>query len=373
MNRADMAGREAFTRDERVAALSATDPAKIEAVRRAAHETLLNTCGPGVYYRGLIEYSNICASDCLYCGIRRSNRKVRRYELDVEDLLKAAVWCAEQGYGSAVIQSGERRDGNFIDTVVEAVREIKKRTIGDSLPDGLGITLCVGEQSKETYERFFEAGAHRYLLRIETSNPNLFANIHPPGQSFEARLACLRTLREVGYQVGTGVMIGLPGQTVSDLADDVAFFVKEDIDMIGMGPFIPHEDTPLYGAPCPDEAERMRLSLLMIAMLRLSMPDINIAATTALHALDPIGREKGLLFGANVIMPLLTPADVSSDYLLYPGKPSLDETAAQSRRLLEERITDAGRWIGHNRWGDSPRALKRQKAVDKSTEAEVMR
>ncbi|MCD6327467.1 [FeFe] hydrogenase H-cluster radical SAM maturase HydE [bacterium] len=355
---ATLADRQSFSIDEMAAILSASDADDIEAIRDAAGKTLLSNCGPNVYYRGLIEYSNICNSDCRYCGIRRSNKGVNRYQLSLDRLLEAARWCAEQRFGSVVIQSGERQDEAFIETIVKALQLIKRETRSDVLPHGLGITLSIGEQTKETYRRFFEAGAHRYLLRIETSDPALFSRIHPDEQSLESRVAALRALSETGFQVGTGVMIGLPGQTSEHLANDIAFFKKINIDMIGMGPFIPHEATPLGNESLNDELQ-MRRSLLMIAMTRLAMPDINIASATALQALDPTGREKGLRFGANVIMPLLTPSDVRSDYLLYPGKPCLNESAIQCRDCLEARIKGIGRQIGYDQWGDSKHALKR--------------
>ena len=347
-----------LSREDKIRLLGATDPRTVEMIRRAAHDVLLSRCGKNVYYRGLIEISNICSRDCLYCGIRRSNSKVKRYELAIEDIVEKARWCAAQGYGSLVLQSGERSDENFVNLVAEAVRRIKSATTGGKLPRGLGITLCVGEQTRESYQKFFDAGAHRYLLRIETSNQELFSKIHPPGQKLESRLNCLKLLREIGFQVGTGVMIGLPGQTTEHLADDLEFFVRQDIDMIGMGPFIPNEDTPLWDSPRPDEKRRILLSLLMIALARLSMPDINIASTTALRAMDVEGQEKGLLFGANVIMPVLTPVTVRGDYLLYPGKPFLCEENGLA--LLEKKISEAGRTIGFDEWGDSLHALKRR-------------
>lgn len=361
---ASLIGRASFSHDEMVRVLGATNPDDIEAIRQAAERVLLEHCGPKVYYRGLIEYSNVCRCDCRYCGIRRSNRGVRRYELELDCLLEAARWCAEQGYGSVVIQSGERQDEAFIATIAKAVALIKEETRSETLPNGLGITLSVGEQTPRTYRRFFEAGAHRYLLRIETTNPRLFARVHPPEQTFESRIACLQALREAGYQVGTGVMIGLPDQTVEDLANDIAFFVENDVDMIGMGPYIPHEDTPLGKGIRVDSAQQVQLSLLMIAMTRLAMPDINIASTTALEALDPAGKVRGLLFGANVIMPLLTPVEARSDYLLYPGKPCLDKSAFQTRISLESQIERAGREVGYDRWGDSLRAVKRHAASE---------
>ncbi|MBN1593724.1 MAG: [FeFe] hydrogenase H-cluster radical SAM maturase HydE [Candidatus Coatesbacteria bacterium] len=357
---ADLRTRSDFSIDEMAEILGATRPDEIEEIRRAAENVLLENCGSEVYYRGLIEYSNICQCDCCYCGIRRSNKGVHRYELSVEQIVDAAKWCAQERYGSVVIQSGERRDKAFIKTIVEAVRLIKRETRSDALPQGLGITLSLGEQSLDSYRHFREAGAHRYLLRIETSDPSLFAQIHPNEQSFQSRLESLDALREAGFQVGTGVMIGLPGQTTRHLAGDIAFFKEKDIDMIGMGPFIPHEATPIGQTGYEiDRSTQVQRSLLMIAMTRLAMPDINIAATTALQALDPIGREKGLKYGANVIMPLLTPSEVRSDYLLYPGKPCLDESASQCRACLEARISSIGRTIGYDKWGDSRHALER--------------
>ena len=347
-----------MTHDDIVSVLTTTEADSMEEVALKAERTLLTHCGSKVFYRGLIEISNICESDCLYCGIRRSNRDTNRYELDRTQILTAAQWCAEQGYGSLVLQSGERRDKRFTDGLTDVVREIKQVTRSDVLPDGLGITLSVGEQDKDTYGRLFDAGAHRYLLRIESSNPSVFSAIHPEDQTLDARVACLDSLKQVGFQVGTGVMIGLPGQTVEDLAADIIFFRDHDIDMVGMGPFVPNESTPMSKEPCVDVNERLRLSLMMIAATRLALKDVNIAATTALQTLDPTGREKGLRFGANVMMPLLTPVEVRNDYLLYPGKPCLDETAEQCRTCLEARINSVGRTIGYNEWGDSPHSKK---------------
>lgn len=357
---AQLAAKAELDRSDLIKLLSATTPEEVEAVRAEAERVLLAHCGNGVYLRGLVEASNACACDCLYCGIRKSNRDVNRYTLSLEDILACARQCAEMGYGSMVIQSGERADKKFLDTIEEAVKRIKDETASDKQPDGLGITLCIGQQTYETYKRLYDAGAHRYLLRIESTNPKLFAQMHPAEQSFESRVACLKMLREIGYQVGTGVMIGLPGQTLEDLADDILFFSTLDIDMIGMGPFIPHPGTPMGDLPCPDVEERVRLALLMIAVTRLKLKDVNIAATTALQALDPVGREKGLKAGANVIMPQMSPTDVRADYQLYPGKPCLDENAKDCQSCLNMRIEFAGRKIGLYAWGDSIHAKKRQ-------------
>lgn len=349
----------AHTRAERIAILRTTDPDALEIIRRTAEAVLFTHCGKNVYFRGLIEFSNLCRQDCYYCGIRRSNHNINRYELSFDSILEAARRCAALGYGSLVLQSGERQDESFLSRVVEMVRRIKEETRSSQQPYGLGITLCIGEQKPETYQRFWEAGAHRYLLRIETSNPWLFSKIHPPDQTIQTRIACLNALREIGFQVGTGVMIGLPGQTLEDLADDIEFFQEHDIDMIGMGPYIPHEGTPLGHESCPDGETRLRLSLLMIAATRLALKNINIASTTALQVLHPFGREKGLQFGANVMMPQLTPLEFRRDYLLYPGKPCRDESFTQCYSCLETQIQTIRRTLGYHQWGDSRHAQQR--------------
>ena len=334
--------------------LATQDREEIEVIRHAAEHTLLKHCGDSVRLRGLIEFSNRCTADCYYCGIRRSNRAPQRYTLRLDEIVATARWCGEQGYGSVVLQAGERRDAKFTCFVSDAVRAIKAQTRSAELPNGVGITLCVGEQSAATYAEWFAAGAHRYLLRMETSSPGLFAALHPERQSWAARVACLKTLKALGYRVGTGVMIGLPGQTLDDLVDDVLFFREIGADMIGMGPYIPHTDAILPGSPeIPDAAHRLQLALRMIAATRLLLPGINIAATTALQTLAPDGREQGLRFGANVIMPQATPNRVRRQYALYDGKPCLDDSAGQCASCLEGRINSVGRHVLRNAWGDS--------------------
>ena len=335
--------------------LSTEDADELEVVRAAAERALLEHCGDSVRLRGLIEFSNRCTADCYYCGIRRSNRAPTRYTLTVEEIVETARWCGEQGYGSVVLQSGERRDGKFIRLVSAAVRAIKAATQSATLPEGLGITLCVGEQAPDTYAEWFAAGAHRYLLRMETSSPALFSALHPPAQRRESRVACLKVLKSLGYRVGTGVMIGLPGQTIDDLVDDLFFFRDIGADMIGMGPYIPHAQAALQAASVPDAATRLGLALRMIAATRLLLPSINIAATTALQTMAPDGREQGLRHGANVIMPQATPLHVRRDYTLYDGKPCLDDSAGQCAACLEGRIHSVGRRVLRDQWGDSPR------------------
>jgi biotin synthase len=353
-----------FSRQDIIRFLSTVEAGELELISQAADRTLVEHCSEKVYLRGLIEFSNICAMDCLYCGLRKNNKKVNRYCLKKEEIVAAASECAAAGFGSLVLQSGERRDAAFIDFVADVVREIKKQTVSNRLPEGLGITLCVGEHSPESYRRFFEAGAHRYLLRIETSSPGLFRKIHPPRQVLDSRLRCLEVLKEIGYQVGTGVMIGLPGQTVSMLADDILFFKKIDIDMIGMGPYICHQDTPMtryHESVDRKRDEIFRRSLLMIAAARLVLKDVNIAATTALEAMDPLGREKGVRFGANVIMPQLTPAGHCGDYLIYPGKPCVNEGKTDCRIDFANRIRSLGRTVALDQWGDPKHFFTRTK------------
>lgn len=351
---------DAFDQEAIVALLSVTELDDINAIRTRAMDVLRQHCGTQVYFRGLVEFSNQCVRNCFYCGIRLGNQRVQRYRLSEDEIVASALWCADKGYGSVVLQSGERHDAAFIELVERSVRRIKAESVSPRLPQGLGITLCVGEQSRETYERFHAAGAHRYLLRIETSSPELFAEIHPAPQAFDRRVDCLRTLRDVGFQVGTGVMIGLPGQTRRHLADDILFFRDMDVDMIGMGPYLPHQDTPLaaqHDAYGWTSADAYRTALLMIAATRIVLQDVNIAATTALQAMRPLGREEGLTFGANVVMPQLTPMEVRNDYLLYEGKPCLDESVEQCLGCLDARIQSVGRTVAYDQWGDPRHAL----------------
>ena len=307
----DIISRDEWTREDLAYAvgLEEGDPER-ELLSEAAHRVKAERVGCVSYYRGLIEFSNICVKNCLYCGIRKSHSSVHRFESTLDEILGIAKWTYENHYGSVVLQSGERTDPKFIDFVEEALRGIKRVSDGK-----LGITLCVGEQTEETYRRWFEAGAHRYLLRIEESSPELYSTLHPADghHLWSVRDACLRTLKKIGYQVGTGVMIGLPGQTAENLADDILYFKALGIDMIGMGPYIVSRGTPLGDrveaeGGNTDAACRRRfiLGLNMIAATRLALKDVNIAATTALQGLDKRGRELGLKAGANILMPIVT-------------------------------------------------------------------
>jgi len=308
--------------------------------------------GSKVYFRGLIEFSNYCIKNCYYCGIRKDNKNIRRYDIPDEAILQAAEFAYENKYGSLVLQSGERSDSQFVERISKLLYRIKKLSKGE-----LGITISLGEQTRETYKEWFKAGAHRYLLRIETSDEELYYKIHPRDDkhNFQTRLNCLYTLKELGYQTGTGVMIGLPFQTYDHLAKDLLFMKEFDVDMVGMGPYIEHHDTPLYRFK--DRLwplhRRFEVALNMIATLRILMPDINIAAATALQAIDPMGREKALKCGANIIMPNITPTANRKNYLLYENKPCTDEGADDCTHCLDVRIGMAGREVGYDEWGDS--------------------
>lgn len=342
-----------FTKENIIELLEEKDQNRVQQLYEDAFRTKIDNVGNKVYLRGLVEITNICRKNCLYCGIRRDNPSNDRYEIDIEDVIPAARFAYEQGYGSMVIQGGERHDKKFRDKITSILKEVRK--ISSESP--LGITLSLGEQPFDVYQEWFEAGAHRYLLRIESSTQELFEKIHPVDEShsFQTRLTALEDLRRAGYQVGTGVMIGLPFQTLGHLADDLLFFKNFDIDMCGMGPYLEHSQTPLYQYKdilIPKE-ERLELSLKMVAILRLMMPKINIAATTAMQSIDPAGREKAILAGANVIMPNLTLTEVRGDYSIYENKPGVGEDASITSSSLERMLQNAGIPIGYNEWGDS--------------------
>ncbi len=328
-------------------------------------ENYVQTLGRKVFFRGLVEFSNFCTKDCLYCGIRKSNHSSDRYDIDDDEIIKAAKFAYTYNYGSIVLQSGERNDPIFINRITNLLKKIKDTTDGR-----LGITISLGEQTEETYQNWFEAGAHRYLLRIETSNEELYYKIHPrdTNHNFQERINCLKSLQKTGYQTGTGVMIGLPFQTYEDLADDLLFFKDMDIDMVGMGPFIEHTETPLYQHKdiLWSLQQRFDVAINMIATLRLLMPDINIAAATALQAIDPMGREKALKYGANVIMPNITPTTHRKDYTLYENKPCTDEGAEDCSNCLNIRVEMADREIGYNEWGDSKHFFTRTSQNNKA-------
>jgi len=352
--------KESFSKDEIKFLLQLENRDEIEELGKKAYQIKKEFVGNVVYYRGLIEFSNICTKDCYYCGIRKGNAKVNRYQVTYDEILEAAKFAWENKYGSIVLQSGERSDPKFIDLLCSIVSDIKKLSNYE-----LGITLSCGEQSLENYQRLFDAGAHRYLLRIETSNPVLYKKLHPNNadHSFDTRIECIKYLRKAGFQVGSGVMAGLPFQSIDDLVEDILFFKEYNVDMLGIGPYIEHSDTPLYeySNQLLKKEDRFYLCLKMIAILRIMLKDINIASTTAMQALHLMGREKGLRFGANIIMPNITPLQYKGDYLLYEDKPCIDEDSSQCKSCLEIRIKMTGDEIGYGLWGDSKHFVSENK------------
>ena len=346
-----------LTKEELLYLMNIEDEKELAEFFNSAHKLRCSKLGDKIYLRGIIEFSNFCQKNCYYCGIRNSNQNIQRFKMDKEEILESARWIYKNNYASIVLQSGERSDDEYINYVSDLLREIKDLSNGE-----LGITLSLGEQDKKTYRRWFELGAHRYLLRIESSNKDLYQKLHPDDHSFERRLECLKSLKEIGYQVGSGVMIGLPGQTKEDLVNDLLFFKDFNIDMVGMGPYVIHEQTPLAGEIGNREKlrrENYKLGLKMIASLRSLMPDINIASTTALDALKSGGKKKGLKAGANIIMPIITHPNYRKDYQLYENKERIGVSTEEEFKefnLSEELDTE----IGFGEWGDSPHYFKRK-------------
>jgi len=295
-----------------------------------SHETRMKSYGNTVYMRGLIEFTNICKKNCVYCGIRRENKLADRYRLTLDDILECVEIGDRLGYKTYVLQGGE--DDYFTDDrMIEIIKEIKKKYPKNA------ITLSLGERSYESYKKMFEAGADRYLLRHETATKELYESLHP-GASFEERRKCLRDLKEIGYQVGAGFMVGLPNQTNKDLVNDLLFVKEFEPHMCGIGPFIPHKDTPLKD----EEAGTVEKTTTMLALIRLLLPNVLLPSTTALGSIDPVGREKGLKAGGNVVMPNLSPTSVREKYSLYDGKICTGDEAAECRKCIEGRINSAG-------------------------------
>ena len=326
---------------------------------KMAAEVKNNTVGNSIYFRGLIEFSNICDKNCLYCGLRKNNRKVTRYNIADRDIIESVMFALENNFASVVLQSGEIATDHYVKRVDRLLKEIDMLTNGK-----IRVTLSCGEQTMDTYKRWYESGAQRYLLRIESSVPSLYRKIHPDDEmhSHARRLECLYNLKELGYQTGTGVMIGLPFQTLDDLAADLLFMRTFDIDMVGMGPYLEHVDTPLYNfrETLATQQERFLLSLRMVAVLRIMMPDINIAATTAMQTIDPFGREKAVQAGANVIMPNITPGMFKKHYLPYDNKPFICETSSECLESTAKRFSVVNGKLAYGEWGDSRHYVNRK-------------
>jgi len=298
---------------------------------QTADEVRRKYVGDEVHLRGLVEFSNICKQNCLYCGLQKNNGNVERYRLSEEEIFDFAQKAVGYGYKTLVMQSGE--DGYFsTEKLVKIIKKVKTLDVA--------VTMSIGECPKEDYKAFKEAGANRFLLRIETTDPVLYAKMHP-NMSHENRMRCLKDLQELGYETGTGCLVGLPEQTLESLADDILFFKELNADMIGIGPFIPNQDTPLKDA----EGGTFELALKVMAITRLLLPDINIPATTAMETLDPKGRLIALQSGANVVMPNVTEGDYRKKYLIYPGKICLNDTPAHCRGCITGKISSIGRTV----------------------------
>lgn len=317
--------------EELVELLSGWNHEEEEYLYQQARQVRESVYGKDVYLRGLIEFTNYCRNDCYYCGIRRSNANAQRYRLTKNQILE----CCEQGYDlgfrTFVLQGGE--DGYFTDDkICSIVREIKRR-----YPD-CAVTLSIGEKSYDSYKAFFDAGADRYLLRHETANCEHYRMLHPRQLSLENRKQCLWNLKEIGYQVGCGMMVGSPGQKPEYLVEDLLFMHELQPHMIGIGPFIAHKDTPFAG----QKSGTLDDTLHLLGILRLMFPHALIPATTALGTIHPLGREMGILAGANVVMPNLSPVEVRGKYLLYDGKICTGDEAAECRLCMQRRIEKTG-------------------------------
>lgn len=295
-----------------------------------AHETRQRFYGTRVFLRGLVEFTNFCRRNCIYCGIRAANKKIERYRLTFDEILAACEKGYTLGYRTFVLQGGE--DNFYTDErIVEVVTEIKSRF------PACAVTLSIGEKDYDSYQKYYNAGADRYLLRHETASKRLYDSLHPE-MSYANRRQCLNNLKKIGYQVGAGFMVGLPGQTNEDFVADLEFLQELQPHMVGIGPFIPHKGTPL-GKVAGGTAEQ---TVTLLAIIRLLLPEVLLPATTALGTIDPLGREKGLKAGANVVMPNLSPVEVRNKYALYDNKICTGEEAAECRQCIERRIVDAG-------------------------------
>lgn len=319
-----------LSRAEIISLLS--DEANQDELLKKADKVRHDAVGDEVHLRGLIEFSNICRNNCLYCGIRRGNTKVARYHMCEEELIETARKAANIGFKTIVMQSGE--DMFYTkDRMCRIIEAIKKFDVA--------LTLSIGERPYDEYKAFREAGADRYLMRIETTDKDLYHKLDPQ-MSWQHRFDCLMQIKELGYEMGSGIMVGLPEQTIDSIADDLLFLKNIGIDMAGIGPFIPHPETPL----AHEKGGTLNLALRTMAVMRLMMPDINIPATTAMESLHPKGRLIALQSGANVVMPNVTEGEYRKLYELYPGKICVNDTPAHCRSCIGLKITSIGRTIG---------------------------
>ena len=358
-----LAEKRVLSHEEWTALISSRDKTLEEHAADLARAIATEQFGDQVFFRGIVEFSNHCRNDCLYCGIRRSNQEVGRYRLDRETILACCRYGYDLGFRTFVLQSGE--DLYFTDDRMCAIVSAIREEFGDC-----AITLSLGERDHESYQRLFDAGADRYLLRHETASDDLYRRWHPAEMSLSHRMDCLYDLKSIGYATGCGMMVGAPFQTASDLAMDMEFMADFKPEMVGMGPFIPHHATPFRNFPAGDLDE----CLYLLSLIRIMLPGVLLPATTALGTIDVHGREKGVLAGANVIMPNLSPGDVREEYLLYDGKICTGDTASTCMNCLDRRLEETGYRMVVGR-GDPPKWSKGGSAEkidvpdDKTTEA----
>ena len=308
------------------------DNSKNDWLFKLADETRKKYVGDEVHLRGLIEFSNICKRQCKYCGLRSGNKSIERYRILPAEIVKYARIAYEMGYKTIVLQSGED-DFYTVDEMCGIIRDIKKNDVA--------LTLSCGEKTYDEFKAFKDAGADRYLMRIETTDETLYEQLHP-NMSFTNRKKCLEDLKTLGYEVGTGCLVGLPGQTAESLASDILFFKEIGADMVGIGPFIPHPNTPLADFQPTDN---FTMSLKVMALTRILLKDINIPATTAMETLNPKGRIIALQSGANVVMPNVTSTEYRAKYEIYPGKICINENPAQCRGCITAKINSIGRTV----------------------------
>ncbi len=327
-------------------------PQTMEAVWERARAVRIARFGNAVYIRGLIEFTNHCKNDCYYCGIRRSNGNADRYRLTNEEILSCCREGYRLGFRTFVLQGGE--DPFFTCAKLCAL----VRAIKVAHPD-CAVTLSVGERPREEYEALYQAGADRYLLRHETADDRHYRTLHPAALSPQLRKACLKNLKEIGYQVGCGFMVGSPGQTTKQLVQDMLFLQEFQPDMVGIGPFIPQTDTPLGDRPAGD----LTLTLYLLGLVRLLLPDVLLPATTALGSIHPRGREEGILAGANVVMPNLSPPGAREKYTLYDNKLTTGAEAAESLADLRRRVEEIGYQLSMSR-GDHPSRMQHKRGSD---------
>ena len=321
-----------FTKNDIIEILK--DDSQKEELFALADKIRRENVGDEVHLRGLIEFSNVCKNGCKYCGLRSSNKAISRYRISKDEILSCAKNAVDLGYKTIVLQSGEDEyyDCNRMTDIISSIKELD-----------VALTLSIGERSTEEYKAFRDAGADRYLIRIETTDRKLYEQMHP-NMSFDNRLRCINDLRKIGYETGTGCLVGLPNQTVESLAEDILFFKEINADMVGIGPFIPHPQTPLG----KENKGSFMLALKVMALTRIMLPDINIPATTAMETINPNGRIIALQSGANVVMPNVTSTQYRAKYEIYPDKICLNDNPNKCRNCIEAKIKSIGRTIAQD-------------------------